>query len=490
MHRIIGLLHLCLFAGQVAYGQEAAPPERPVQFQPYRVRLVVAFDSHELLGPKFQEQTRSELRRIAERTYGAVWQLEEDPQPGKYRPAILEGMDYSAASPLAGDADKLFLLSVRLSGARYLLSARELDVTTQVLSPALTGETYQRHLVAETVFALARDLVSPLLVLDDPMEGEISLAVRGGGFPVPDPAATLARSGDLFLPLLRFFDRDGKVQKIDFLPWSYLRVDELADGIASCTSLSALRTTFGRGASRRVQALAIRRPRLHDATTISLAASDATAAPLIGYDVRIVPKTDPTAESQGEELRDVSDRAGRVRVPVVPDQPIVWIYVYSGDALLARVPLAPGIHAEATLNIANDDDRMRVRRELALLEGRLVDAVARRSTKIAQIRTLGRAGKWPEVKAEMATLKALASVDTFVSAVNAVRVPALERANARRDRLAVSRIEKMCNNTLDLVRRFLEDDRISALEEELSELEKLDQKDQQTPEGAAAPASG
>ena len=36
-------------------------------------------------------------------------------------------------------------------------------------------------------------------------------------------------------------------------------------------------------------------------------------------------------------------RNGEIQIAVDPENPTFWLYVYSGSALLARVPYAPGL---------------------------------------------------------------------------------------------------------------------------------------------------
>ena len=63
-----------------------------------------------------------------------------------------------------------------------------------------------------------------------------------------------------------------------------------------------------------------------------------------------------------------------VTLQVKEGLPTVWLYVYSGKALLARVPYAPGLRPVETVELPDDSIRLRVEGELDLATSTTKDA--------------------------------------------------------------------------------------------------------------------
>jgi hypothetical protein len=148
----------------------------------------------------------------------------------------------------------------------------------------------------------------------------------------------------------------------------------------------------------------------------------------------------------------------------------VWLNVRSGQALLARVPFVPGVRDEEVLELGDDTLRLDTEASIALLQAELVDTVARRAVLMSLSRSRANAGKWDEVTELLKELNEMRKAPSFERELNGIRIPAIKAARAARDRTSELRIEKLCAETSELVRNYLDEDKIREMKEEIEEI--------------------
>jgi hypothetical protein len=173
--------------------------------------------------------------------------------------------------------------------------------------------------------------------------------------------------------------------------------------------------------------------------------------------------------------RLVADRNGLVVVSssMAPAGQPVWLYVRSGQALLARVPFVPGVQSVETLELPDDTLRLETEGRVALLQAELVDAVARRAVLLAQAKGRAKAQDWDGVAEAFRQIDGMRKAPSFTVDINAIRIPALKLAKARRDRTTAARIEKLCDETAELVNNYLDEDKVKEVRDELAEMRQL-----------------
>jgi hypothetical protein len=187
--------------------------------------------------------------------------------------------------------------------------------------------------------------------------------------------------------------------------------------------------------------------------------------------------------------RLVADRNGLVVVSASasPAGQPVWLYVRSGQALLARVPFVPGVQSVETLELPDDTLRLETEGRVALLQAELVDAVARRAVLLAQAKGRAKTQDWDGVNEAFRQIDGMRKAPSFTVDINAIRIPALRIAKARRDRTTAARIEKLCDETLELVNNYLDEEKVKEVRDELAEIRQL-ARDEAAAEGRAKAA--
>ncbi|MFO0957231.1 MAG: hypothetical protein U0800_07150 [Isosphaeraceae bacterium] len=139
--------------------------------------------------------------------------------------------------------------------------------------------------------------------------GGIDLVVQGSLLPVADPIGKIVSPGDVFRPLRIGLTEDGKITRVQDVPFSYLRVLSVQGGRARCELRTGIRDPLSRSVLGRVKMAAMGvRPGLSP-TRLRLMTDAVDRRPASGYTViaREVPNGPP---------RDLgfTDREGRITI--------------------------------------------------------------------------------------------------------------------------------------------------------------------------------
>lgn len=450
------------------------PPPPPVDLVPCRVQIRVGFDTDPFLAKVERQQFLDDLAAHASRWIGDLWQVEIVPEP-QLSPGtsfVLERMtaaDFQQRyASHAKNVDKVFLLTLETVGAGYRLAAREWDVPTQQFSPMRAQTTYIEPAIAATAFQVLHDVYRPIVkveVIKNGNDQQVKLRAFGGDFVPPDPNWLPLRSGSVFEGYTRVLDKEKVVQRIQSIPWSYITVGKIIRGVAETSIVSALGKPFF-GQKRRSEQVALEIRRQYPVTALKLTTRGSNPRPQTGLEVEIVRGTAAKTEVV---FRGLSNRLGVVQIPVdlKAENPQVWLVIRSSLVPLAKIPYIPGIHAQDELQLPDDTLRLKVEGELTLMQADIVDSVARREVMRATAAGQRKSVNVQKLDQMIAELNAMPTGDMFSAQLSALQVSSTAQAKARRDRIAETRINKLCKETAELISKHMAPERISAIHEEL-----------------------
>jgi hypothetical protein len=481
-----------LLVVSVALIQSASAQETPLplELQPYEVRIQIGFEDN----PEFSAESRQAiLRRVRDglaRYVGEFWRCDVAEEHGTFFTGLaalkrlrVEGLPPGAVS---SEVQKVYFLWVQNAGAGARVAGREWDLLTRRLGAVAVNSVADRRDIPETILSIVHDLFRPIAAVEPLKSGPIKLRARGGEYPAPDETWHPLSSGRVFEAFYCFLDKDRAVERVQQVPFTYLSAGEEIDrGIAEAAATSGLRAPLV--ARRRIQPVALGINRRGTETRLTLITRPPARKPLAGVEVEVANSPTPP-----EELRDdkekaaalkeaarlprlVADRNGLVVVSssMAPAGQPVWLYVRSGQALLARVPFVPGVQSVETLELPDDTLRLETEGRVALLQAELVDAVARRAVLLAQAKGRAKTADWDGVSEAFRQIDGMRKASSFTVDINAIRIPALKLARARRDRTTAARIEKLCDETLELVNNYLDEEKVKEVRTELAEIRQL-----------------
>jgi hypothetical protein len=483
--------------------------ETPVESQPYRVRIQIGFGSSPQFDADFRQSVLEQVSQGIERYVGEFWQCEVAEERGPIFSGLtsLERLDTRTAlhDAFPADVHKVYLLYVDGSGAGFQSVGREWDAPVRQLGPLATRAVRDRREVAESLLALVNELFRPVAEIERTRSGTTTLHVRGGRFHPPDPLWQPLPPRKLFEVFYCFLDKDQAVERVQQIPWTYVAAGELVEeGRSAGTVTSGLRAPLG--ARRRILTLALGINSRSAGTKLTLMTRAPARKLLAGVEVELSPVPNPardperpTAEQSEEQHPDqvpmaaknprlVTDRNGNVYVSTasVPDGRPVWLLVHSGPVLLARVPFVPGLHNSETLELPDDTLRLEVEGDIALVQAKLVDTVARRAVLMALARNRAKAGEWEAMDGAWKELQELRPAASFVSDIGVIRIRAVKAARARRDQATEQRVQKLCTETLELVTNYLDEEKLAEFRSDLEDMRRIELEEAAVTTGAAA----
>jgi hypothetical protein len=446
------------------------------EVRPYRVLVSLAFADRNVMSEAFITRTINSLSVLVDGEVGPYW------QPTYQRNEWLFPQSAAALQTLTGenltarfestDYDKALVIVLESDGPGYVLSGCEWDRITHSRGPILRRNVVDRRRIPTLTFEMLTNLLRPIAEIELAEETFAELRVRGGELLHPDSPLFPFRQGDLLTGHFRYLDRDSVVRRIQDVPWSYFRIDGINRSRMTATIETPFTNPFS-GARRRVELVAVKVTPAYPATEVALAPRTNPNKPLVGVRVRVYDELPSEENPQPEYVDLMTDRQGIVRVPADPDQPLRRLIVHSGGAVLSNVPYVPGMERNVSMQVPDDAPRLQVEGSLAMVQGDLIDIVSRRVVMLARAVSLARKEQFDEAEKLLAEVDAQPSVASFESRILAIRVPAVEKAQANRDRSQEKRIRMMCREVEELVRKHLDRRRVDDAKAEVRELKQI-----------------
>jgi len=501
--------------------QPATTPEPviPLQDRPYRVAVEVAFSGPAAAAPHLRYKLVDQIRDGFQRMYGSMWRTQVR-ESAWFRPGTqlqLERLTENDLRETWSEAatEKLLLVSIECGQAGFTVSCREYDTRIEELSPSLSRSVFTSQSVAHAACELGRDCFRPLLLFSGPTidKSQLEFTLQAGNLLPPDPSAAQIAKGDVLRTFLRQMDRKnpGKVKILQRLDLCYIQITDFnrvlgtagfsqddapvslpdaAEPSTSYTDTARVRglllshgpVPFGGKGSRNLQQIAIRQRPMASSSRVKLVLRDRPDRPLVCIRVDQVPERDSPPEMR---VRHLTDRSGELQLSVDPAKPTFWLYAFSGSTLLARIPYAPGLMPRETVKLPDDSIRLGVEGDLYLLRDELVDMVAEKAVYMSIAKKASAAGDKPAFENAVTSIDALPARQQFSDRLDAIRSPALQKADAVRNAAAKRRIESLITKMRESVDKFFAADKRV---KEADELQKLRQAAGLPPATRPAPA--
>ena len=411
--------------------------------------------------------------------------------------ATVSEVVYLYLTPPPITVDKIFPVSVEVEGGSYIISAREWDRESELLTSVRTRTTVDRRTIAAQILRLLGEVFRPTVLIDEATPQTARIKYKAGEFPPGDPAFAVAKKDAMFIPFFRYLDRNKVMQKLQFLPWSYITATSIERIRANCELATGVKTPLGSFKRRRMELRALALKPYTDQTTLTLVPKRNRTRPLVGYLVAVYDEIPPPPPElkPGEEPKDDlperekpdiyrSDRFGNVTIPVDPNKPLQWIFVRSGSALLAKFPLVAGAEQQMTVECPDDTIRLDVEGQIVLLQSRLVDTIAKQAMVKAMITNRVKAGEWKKVDESLKELDELPTIESFETLVSEIQYPALKKAEERGERSLKGRISKLGDAVLKVARIHLDQQKIDEFREDIVQQRQIDDPD--APQGKRA----
>lgn len=465
--------------------------ETPIEDRPYRVRVQISFAATPQFDAAFRTGVLEQLSGGIERSVGSFWRCDVAQEQGGVfsgPPALKRLTPENLMRQLvAAESDKAYLIAVTASGAGIAIAGREWDAATRQLGPVAIRSILDRRELPTALLDLLHELFRPVAEINHQKSGSTSLRPQGENLAPSDSQWPAVEPGKLFEVYNRILDKDLAVERIQQIPWTYLEAaTDFSLGPIDCTVISGLRAPIA-AKRHRLLPLALGINDRGAETRLTLVTRSPARRALAGVEVELTASLSgksPADEHSSEPDRDlpvrtlptlITDRNGKISLSAayaVENRPI-WLFVKSGQVLLARVPYLPGLRPAEVIELPDDSLRLEVEGDIALLQAKLVDTVARRAVLMAQAKARAKAGQFEAAAAALASLEAMPKAAKFVADLNLIRINRTKAARSRRDKSTEERIRKLCLETGELVTNYLDETKLTEVRDEIRELRRV-----------------
>ena len=472
--------------GSVAAADHPVVSDVPAERRPYDVRLLVAFDPTSF-DSTARQMSLHDIQQTTRRCVGDLWAFEATEiswlDPVSERGLVRLDRSVIEKHRPGESADVWFVAAVEILPVGKRVSMRSWQPEVQTESVVASTVVQDERDLAIALIRLCRDLFRPMGIVVQVNDRSVQIRLKGGELITPDPTFSQLSPDEVLIPMLAYRNKDHVIEKLQVIPWTYLTVDEVDGSRVVATVQSGLKLALGGKKRGRIDTLVVALRPQFEATRIQLVTQSKPQLPLVAHRLEVRteamiprvteehPEIDPASTLIDEKL---TDRRGLTRISVEPNHPLVWLFAYSGQHLLARVPFVPGAAAEVRFEVPDDATRLAAEADLQMLQGEVIDAVALRNTAISTIRAAAKKDDWQTVDQKLTLLKQQVSSNSLVDRLIAVRVAGVAAAKASRDRAAETRINRMCDEAVALIKAHLGEEKVRLLSEEMDALKSAD----------------
>jgi hypothetical protein len=412
---------------------------------------------------------RTIMEGLVERTesvLGRVWDLSVRQATSPLSCAIVHRLESLGADSLGTewlDFDKVFALSVTPLPHGYRIAAREFDCRTRIWGAVRQQDASQPGGLVTVAFQVLIDVFAPLAHAELDADGKVTLHPRASGLSPRDPSLHLIQDGDIYLPVLRRSDLDGKAltDGIQVVPWTLLVVDDARGSTVRCSMHSGIRRPLSTRKRGRIEQLALAIKFVSGSTRLVVRSRTEPHRPLAGYHVYA---RDPGAESA--ELLGETNSDGAIDIHP-GTQRVRLLSVKNGAQVLASLPIDPGRVPELTAQIPDDQPRLEVEGFVRGLQDNLVDVVARREILSARARRQLEAKNFEGAGKSLDEIQKLPTRQFFLQSISQMR-----QQSRSDDPYVQARIDSLFAQTEKLLVSFLDPRTINELQSTFDEASK------------------
>ena len=462
----------------------AEPPkpviDKPWEFDSYRVTVWIAVEDTPLLGPSALTDLTDQVEWLAEQVDLSGWIVTASLAPEAYqgtpiRRAMLRDLESMAFSEsredrlaMAGDADKIIMLTVKSRDTKFQIEAREYDVLADMMGALHRNECIHQQRLARHCYRGVADAFSPVARIQDSDERTAPVLPRAAGLiVVPEsyddswvPPPTYIKDTDILIPMVR---HTGRLQlnrpEVEVKSWTCLMLDHRENDELVYSVQSMFRTPLAGRTARRQQRIAMVAKPGYDHTSIALVSTGQDKRPLWGYRVFRI-----ELDSMGEEvpvLVGKTDWRGEIEIDIA-DGVFQTLYIKNGERTLGRLPLVVGHQSRVEAPVLSDDIRLRAEGVIQGLQSQFLDLVARREVIAKRARYRIEQKEFDGARELIDEIRGLPNIEQFTLTIEQQRRQVL--SNDSREQ---SRIDAMFNRLIELLAKYIDDGVVGELDGEL-----------------------
>ena len=440
---------------------DQSSPSVPWEYSAYRISLFIKIDPSDEWPPNRQADLIADVERQARSVVGGLWRLKASEAPADVRWTSAAEIGHVASDRFPAtvlDSDKVMLFGLANVNGKTSIFVREFDVRTQCWGATLTVEPRKDGELADQIVRALWQCFSPVVRIDQITDrGVVTCRVRGGALPPVDHSLEIIRPGTVLKPIVRHYDSQGKTVRDGLFPvaWTWLRVEQADGPTANCRLVSGVQDPMELHYDGRTEYLGLAVTSREKTSTDVIVRSRGDDRPL--EDVEVFARD---SESAPPRLVGRTDDKGAVRIES-PQVVAPMLYLRSGDDLLVKFPVVPGLEPKVTVSVEDNGRRLETGDLVAHASDELIDLVAQQALLKTRLQRELVAGRIDEAGATLDILKLLKTSDGFLKSLETRRRVLPDVAG---DPAAAAWLEKRLAEIRPLAAKLLSSDDLTRLE--------------------------
>lgn len=463
-------LYLFIFAFISLFSAVPASAQLMWEMTPYKVSILYVFDVHSgaLANAENQKELLGNLQNTIESRIGGFWETEILPAPSPLDNKIKTRFDAITPEDIyhsgMGSLDKALLVRVRLADSGWTIQVRDFDIRLRYLNGIVERQCDSVNNLSDSLFEALRAGFAPIGRIDDVNRTNVTLRMRGGLLGTPSPDLFTAVKDQLFAPMIRFNENDGRLKKVNPVDWTYFLVDDAPKSAAEedvssksavfCRIESGMRNALSARRRGRVEALAILVHPIYKPTVLKLVAQKELDKALRGYALY---RVDPLTKEKN--LAGYTDLNGEFIVQPDEKSPLHIYVIKHGDALLAQLPVLPGSQSALSAPVSDDDMRLQAEGYLLGIQEEMIDQIVLREIAMARIEAKIEKGEKEEARKILNEIRSMRTTDDFIREMESRKARFVTAQADQKERIRI-----MFEKTMKLLNEYMNAKRVQELE--------------------------
>jgi len=355
--------------------------------------------------------------------------------------------------------DKVMIVHIRSRDVPGQVQAVELDTLMRHLGPVVRGEFSSRPQLTDTIGRAMGQAFAPVVRIENAGLRNATGLLRAGGLILNEDSPAHVGVGDVLEPMVRKNDRSGRPFVIGPIDWALLLVDDTKGRYLEMDYYAGRSGTLQGRKNERTFRVALKARPQYERTVLRLHLKGKPDFPLIGYELY-----ERSLDPQDKSFKFVGRTDWDGRLPIEKsDHPLRLLYVKNGGAVLARLPLSPGLYRRAVADLSGDDMRLQAEAYVRGIQNDITDLVAIRELYKARIRLRLKDGEMEKAEELMNELRRQPDNKELSNAVSAKQTEFLN-AIGRRNIGQRRKVDEMFTTTRELLAKHITPTLIRQLE--------------------------
>ncbi|MCA9135967.1 MAG: hypothetical protein KDB00_04390 [Planctomycetales bacterium] len=288
--------------------------------------------------------------------------------------------------------DKIFVVRIDDHPDGATVAVVEMECLMQTFGAVVTSPFSSTVDLPSVVGHTVTRAFAPMVRIDDAGQQTATSMIRAGNLIMDPDSPANVKVGNVLQPMIRKNDRNGKPIALGRIEWAFLIVTEKQGPNVVADYYSGMAGGLqGRKNNRTFKMAMLLKP-LTDHTMLRLHAKGREDLPLIGYELY-----ERELNSKAMTFVGRTDWDGRLDIKKTED-PMRLLYVKNGGAVLARLPIVPGLTPREVADLTGDDMRLQAEAYIRGVQNAIIDLVAIRKLLAARIRLRLKKGEMEEAE--------------------------------------------------------------------------------------------